>query len=405
MSKDQDKAVVVEGLYKSFMLPHERDAGIKQAAINVFRRSGSIEKQRVLQDISFEINKGDFFGIIGRNGSGKSTLLKLLAGIYVPDKGKLTVNGSLMPFIELGVGFNPELTGRENVYLNGALLGFSHDEMDAMYDDIVEFAELDKFMDQKLKNYSSGMQVRLAFSIAIRAQSDILLLDEVLAVGDAIFQKKCYEYFKKLKKDKKTVIFVSHDTNALQEYCNKAILIERGKIVKAGKIDNVINEYIEILNKDQETTTIDKSEIGTTHIGKGSIKVQSIQTSNSEETTVLFTEKDSDIVIDTIYRAYEDVEEPIYGITISDSSGQRIFVGNNMWSNKKMKPITKDQSVSVRWIIPNIFATDTFSITPAVAAAGGSVMLDSVENMAKFKIRKRQISNTVTNLNYKMEVF
>lgn len=196
-------AVVVSHLYKSFRLPHEQHNGFKQYLLNMHKKRGNnlsgYEAHHVLRDITFEIHKGDFFGIVGRNGSGKSTLLKLLAGIYLADKGSVSVHGSISPFIELGVGFNPELTGRENVYLNGALLGFSHTEMDAMYDDIVQFAELEKFMDQKLKNYSSGMQVRLAFSIAIRARGDMLLIDEVLAVGDSAFQKKCFE-------DRKSVV-------------------------------------------------------------------------------------------------------------------------------------------------------------------------------------------------------
>src|SRR4029078_11754340 len=173
--------VTVDTVHKSFRLHHERHTGLKQLLVNFYKRR-SFEKQHVLKGVSFEIKKGEFFGIVGRHGSGKSTLLKLLAGIYVPDRGDVTVRGRLTPFIELGVGFNPELTGRENIYLNGALLGFNHKEMAAMYDTIVDVAELHKFMDQKLKNYSSGMQVRLAFSIAIRAKSDILLLDEVFAV-------------------------------------------------------------------------------------------------------------------------------------------------------------------------------------------------------------------------------
>lgn len=184
-----EPAVIIKDLYKSFKLPHEQHSGIKQAVVNIAKGKKGYETQRVLEDVSFEIKKGEFFGIVGRNGSGKSTLLKLLAGIYSPDKGLVQVNGSLTPFIELGVGFNPELTGRENVYLNGALLGFGRKEMDEMYEEIVSFAEIEKFMDQKLKNYSSGMQVRLAFSIAIQAKSDILVLDEVLAVGDEAFQK------------------------------------------------------------------------------------------------------------------------------------------------------------------------------------------------------------------------
>src|SRR5665811_1525893 len=191
---NQEPAIIVKDLYKSFKLPNEQYSGVKQLLLNIFKRKRGYEVQHVLDNLSFEIKKGEFFGIVGRNGSGKSTLLKILAGIYVPDKGLVQINGSLTPFIELGVGFNPELTGRENVFLNGALLGFSHSEIDAMYDDIVDFAEIEKFMDQKLKNYSSGMQVRLAFSIAIRAKSDILVLDEVLAVGDAAFQQKCNTY-------------------------------------------------------------------------------------------------------------------------------------------------------------------------------------------------------------------
>ena len=192
-----NNAILVENVSKSFKLPKDNHNGIKQLLINTItgRRKKGYEKQRVLKNVSFEIQKGEFYGIVGRNGSGKSTLLKLLAQIYTPEKGSVKVNGSLTPFIELGVGFNPELTGRENVYLNGALLGFSKSEVEAMYEDIVSFAELSRFMDQKLKNYSSGMQVRLAFSIAIRAKSDILLLDEVLAVGDEAFQQKCFEYF------------------------------------------------------------------------------------------------------------------------------------------------------------------------------------------------------------------
>ena len=193
VKKDEDTRPVVlsvEHVSKSFRLPTEQASGLKQAFINWTKGIKGYTEQTVLKDINFEVRQGDFFGIVGRNGSGKSTLLKIISGIYVPEHGRVTINGKLVPFIELGVGFNPELTGRENVYLNGALLGFTNAEIDAMYDDIVEFAELGDFMDQKLKNYSSGMQVRLAFSVAIKAQGDILVLDEVLAVGDEAFQAK-----------------------------------------------------------------------------------------------------------------------------------------------------------------------------------------------------------------------
>jgi ABC-2 type transport system ATP-binding protein len=235
--------IIVENVSKDFRLPHEKYHSLKSKIVNIFRSEKGYELQHALKNISFEINKGEFFGIVGRNGSGKSTLLKLLAGIYQPSDGSIKTSGKLVPFIELGVGFNPELTGRENVYLNGALLGFDHKQIDDLYKDIVEFAELEKFMDQKLKNYSSGMQVRLAFSMAVRAKADILLIDEVLAVGDTDFQHKCFEYFKKLKKEKITVVFVSHDMTAVREYCDRAILIEDSKLQTEGSPNEIAERY------------------------------------------------------------------------------------------------------------------------------------------------------------------
>lgn len=242
---DGDIAIAVRDLQKGFRLPIERAFGLKQALFNRLRGIKGYTEQKVLRGLSFEIKKGEFVGIVGRNGSGKSTLLKTLAGIYYPEKGEIMIDGNLVPFIELGVGFNPELTGRENVYLNGAMLGFSNEEMDKMYKDIWKFAELEDFQDQKLKNYSSGMQVRLAFSIAIRAKGDILLLDEVLAVGDAAFQKKCQEYFESLHGNQ-TVILVTHSMQNIRDYCDRAILIEKGQVKLDGKPDEVADAYMKL---------------------------------------------------------------------------------------------------------------------------------------------------------------
>lgn len=236
-------AVKVDHVSKFFKLPTEASQSLRTTMVNRFKGIKGYKEQHVLKDISFEVEKGDFFGILGRNGSGKSTLLKIISQIYVPEHGSVTVNGKLVSFIELGVGFNPELTGRENVYLNGALLGFSREEIDQMYDDIVDFAELREFMNQKLKNYSSGMQVRLAFSVAIKAQGDVLILDEVLAVGDEAFQRKCNDYFQERKKSGKTTILVTHDMNAVKKYCNKAVLIENGLVKALGDPNDVANQY------------------------------------------------------------------------------------------------------------------------------------------------------------------
>ena len=245
MSNKKEVAVAIKNIHKEFILPQHRNTTFKQTVVNIVKKNNKVT-QKVLDGVSFDINKGDFFGIVGRNGSGKSTLLKLIAGVYTPTTGHIEVNGGLTPFIELGVGFNPELSGRDNVYLNGALLGFNRKQMGAMYDDIVAFAELEPFMDQKLKNYSSGMQVRLAFSIAIKAESDILMFDEVLAVGDANFQEKCIKQFQKYKREGKTIILVTHAMATVAQFCNRVAILESGKLNFIGKPEDAIHRYNEL---------------------------------------------------------------------------------------------------------------------------------------------------------------
>lgn len=238
-------AIIVSKVSKDFLLPHLRRATLKSRFVGLFRPPQTLEVQHVLDEISFEVKKGEFFGIVGRNGSGKSTLMKIIAGIYAPTSGGVSVLGKLVPFIELGVGFHPELSGRENVYLNGALLGFSVREVDAMYDDIVSFAELKDSMDQKFKYYSSGMQVRIAFSLATRARADILLIDEVLAVGDAAFKQKCSAYFHELKRRGTTIVFVTHEMRLVREFCDRVILLEGGRITAEGDARKVAQKYME----------------------------------------------------------------------------------------------------------------------------------------------------------------
>lgn len=296
-----EKAIEIKEVYKTFRLPHEQHSGVKQLVLSVFNSNRGYEEQRVLNDISFDIKKGEFFGIVGRNGSGKSTLLKLLAGIYVPDKGLIKVNGSLTPFIELGVGFNPELTGRENVFLNGALLGFSRAEMESMYDEIVSFSELERFMDQKLKNYSSGMQVRLAFSIAIRANSDILILDEVLAVGDEAFQKKCTEYFMKIKNQNQTVVLVTHDMTNVERFCDRVLVLNDSKVVgvfdtqEGKRIYNQLNRSEEVSGTPgsiKRRWGTEKARIAEVRINDSTDKVPVVEQGKPLEISIKFEKKD-----------------------------------------------------------------------------------------------------------------
>lgn len=254
-------AISVQNVSKTFRTPHERLSSLKQNAVHLFSPKNYTEFKAV-NNVSFEVQKGEFFGIVGRNGCGKSTLLKMLAGIYVPSSGHIKINGNLSPFIELGVGFNPELTARENVFLNGSILGLTRKQVEEKFESIIQFAELEDFVDQKLKNYSSGMQVRLAFSIAIQAQADILLIDEVLAVGDASFQKKCFDVFRRLKAEGRTIVFVTHDMASVRDFCDRVLVMKDGSELalvgpdQAGDIYSQLNADNSLKQLDEEIETV-----------------------------------------------------------------------------------------------------------------------------------------------------
>ena len=238
-------AVAVDDVSKAFRIPHERVSTLKERALHPFRRS-SHEHFDALRGVSFAVEKGEFFGIVGRNGSGKSTLLKCMAGIYRADSGAIYVNGRVSTFIELGVGFNPELAARDNVLINGVMLGLSPREARERFDRVIDFAELREFEELKLKNYSSGMQVRLAFSVMVQVDADILLIDEVLAVGDVSFQQKCFDVFNRLRDEGKTILFVTHDMSAVRRFCHRAVLLERGKVVQIGEPAEVAAAYVDL---------------------------------------------------------------------------------------------------------------------------------------------------------------
>lgn len=371
-------AISVDNVSKNFSLPHEKTSSIKSIFVNILRgkKNKTYEVQHALHDISFEIKKGEFVGIVGRNGSGKSTMLKMLAGIYQPSKGKITVNGKLVPFIELGVGFNGELTGRENVYLNGALLGFSKQEMDEQYDIIVEFAELEKFMDQKLKNYSSGMQVRLAFSLAIRAETEILLVDEVLAVGDANFQRKCYDYFRSLKKNNQTVIFVSHDMSAIREFCDRAILIENSYMLAQGSPDKISQQYLSLFmdNVDQKKSEVNK------RWGDRSVEIESVKAKLVDDA----------LLITQVLKINKDLDNPIAGFRIRNSAGQEITGTNTKIERNDLGPVKKGQKLELFWNVPNVFSDGTFFVDPAVIYADGVTVCDWWDEATSFTNKKNR---------------
>jgi ABC-2 type transport system ATP-binding protein len=387
---DSNHAIVAKHVAKTFRLPHERNSGLKQAIVTFHKRNRGFELQRALADISLDIRKGEFFGIVGRNGSGKSTLLKLLAGVYVPNSGTIQTNGTLTPFIELGVGFNPELTGRENVYLNGALLGFNHKQMEDMYEDIVEFAELERFMDQKLKNYSSGMQVRLAFSIAIRAKSDILLIDEVLAVGDAAFQAKCFKYFRELKRKGTTVVFVSHDLPSLERFCDRGALIEGGEIVSEGDIRKVLKAYKRIVLKELEEPSAQSDSSVPGEAAPNTVatikNLRTVKDDGKPSTKFQFGERIS-VVFDIIFK--KPATNPVFGINIWQDGISRPLFATNTLIDRKDKATgdySPGEAVEFKVLLPPDMNDGEYRVDPAVVDATTTVTLGSVQRQHEFTI-------------------
>lgn len=374
-------AIEVTKVKKHFLLPHEKKDSIKRIFTGFFKsKNSSAEVHHALRNVSFKIKEGEFFGIVGRNGSGKSTLLKMLAGIYLPSSGSIKINGKLVPFIELGVGFNPELTGKENVYLNGALLGFSKKEIDARYDKIVEFAELERFMDQRLKNYSSGMQVRLAFSVAIMAEADILLIDEVLAVGDADFQRKCYDFFKSLKKSGKTIVFVTHDMGAVEEYCDRAILIDDGVITCEGTARDVASEYLKLFNKGSDEE-LDDGKHGK-RWGNGQIKV----------TDMSVDLRDKNIVIDVNLQAGKQaVDDYVFGYRFIDSEGRIIMGGSTLNAdNGRSLSIGAKQKQHLQFVMPNVLGSGTVVVGMTIRSMDGATIYDATDNYTSLKIARTE---------------
>lgn len=361
-------AIKVVGIHKSFRLPHEKNASIKSVIINPLRRRG-YENQQVLHGISFEVHEGDFFGIVGRNGSGKSTLLKLLAGIYSPDQGRIELSGRLTPFIELGVGFNPELTGRENVFLNGALLGFGRTAMEKLYDDIVAFAELERFMDQKLKNYSSGMQVRLAFSIATRISSPILLLDEVLAVGDVAFQRKCYNYFKDLKRQGKTVVLVTHDMDVVREFCDKGVLISNGRIAFEGTSQDLAREYAKLFDHEDQPTVVEGARWGDKKVLYSDVTLK---------------KQGDEYVLRVSLTAATSVAAPVLGFVIKNAEGKPVLGTNSAIKGHKLADLKPSETRSMTWRFPDIFSNGLHTVDVAITQKDGATVHDWWEGATTF---------------------
>jgi ABC-2 type transport system ATP-binding protein len=371
-------AVVVDGVNKSFRLPHERVHTLKERALHPFRRAGH-DALHALRDVSFVVERGEFFGIVGRNGSGKSTLLKCLAGIYATDRGAIYVNGRMSTFIELGVGFNPDLPARDNVMLNATMLGLSPREARRRYDTIIDFAELRDFTDLKLKNYSSGMMVRLAFSVMIQVDAEILLIDEVLAVGDASFQQKCFEEFERIKRSDTTVLFVTHDMGAVQRFCDRGMLLENGRVVEIGDPQPVGMRYLK-LNFSEEARAQEAGE----QVVEEQIEEPGRTGDRSAEVVTAWFEDDRGARAEVLEhgrgcafvlraRFNADVEDPVFGVSLQNSSEDTVFAASTQRTDPHLGRFKQGDEVTVRITFENWLAGDRYHATPAIARLGSGV--------------------------------
>ena len=384
----QPLVIVVDQVSKQFRLPHEGVHTLKERALHPLRRTG-YDSLHALRNVSFDVTKGEFFGIVGRNGSGKSTLLKCLAGIYRVDSGAIHVDGRMSTFIELGVGFNPDLPARDNVMINATMLGLSQREARRRFAGILDFAELHDFVDLKLKNYSSGMMVRLAFSVAIQVDAEILLIDEVLAVGDASFQQKCFDEFARFRKRGTTVLLVTHDMSSVDRFCDRALLLEHGHVAETGDTGRIGTRYLD-LNFSSQARTAEQNVAAEadTETGEQSARVLEPEPAEPVAEPTRFGDGRAEMLngwfedgdgrpTEVLHsgrpcafgfrvRFHDHVEDPVFGVSLHTPMGDHVLAANS----QKMTPagaFAPGEEVVVRVRFDNILAPGRYDASPAVA--------------------------------------
>jgi ABC-2 type transport system ATP-binding protein len=390
-------SVAAEQVWKTFRLPHDRPSTLKQRLLHP-RQSRAATELHALRDISFQVERGEFFGIIGRNGSGKSTMLMCLAGIYQPDRGSIAVTGRVSPFIELGVGFNQELTARDNVVVNAALLGVPRSEALARFPEIIQFAELEDFVDLKLKNYSSGMQVRLGFATAIQTEADIYLVDEVLAVGDAPFQEKCFETFRELKRSGRTVIYVTHDLSSVERFCDRVMLFERGRVVEIGDARSVIHTYRQI-NLEQEQRK--RGESTRTDAGRWGDRGAEILDAWFEDESGTRQEvlgQASKVTLKVRIRFRQGIERPVFGAILKNEQGDHVFVTNTMFDGIDTGVYSAGDEVVYRISLDMHVADGSYTVSPAVAYEDAAQFADWREDLIAVRVRADRYTSGIVDL-------
>lgn len=366
-------AVSVEGVFKHFRIYRGREDTLKGAFVRALRPRIRPHEFWALRDVSFSVAQGETFGIIGENGSGKSTMLKILCGILKPDEGRVQIQGRIAALLELGAGFHPDLTGRENIYLNASLLGFSKNQIEKRFDEIVEFAGIRDFIDTPIKHYSSGMQVRLGFAIAVNVDPDVLLIDEVLAVGDEAFQKKCKQRMDAFKAQGKTIVIVTHDLNTVEHWCSNALWLEKGKAEVCGTAPGVVGAYRDRIMARLETSTRRRAEApesGGKRWGDRRIEITEVQLLDEagKARMVFTTGKAMTIVIR--YKVQEPIDNPVFGFALMRADGLWCYGSNTRIEDIELSPLTQDGSIEI-CLDKTALLPDSYFVDVAVETVDG----------------------------------
>src|SRR5215218_5852052 len=353
-------AIEMHDVAKTFRLPHQRYSTLKERALHPLR-ARTFEELNAVRDVSLAIGEGEFFGIVGRNGSGKSTLLKCLAGIYRPDRGTIDVRGRLSPFIELGVGFNGELTARENVLINAVMLGLSRREAKARFDEIIAFAELEEFVDLPVKNYSSGMSVRLGFAVAVQVDADILLVDEVLAVGDAAFQAKCFQQFEQLKAARKTIVLVTHDMSAVERFCHRAMLIERGDVLEVGEPHRIARRYNELNFGGLVHAATEEGRYG----DHAAAEILDAWFEDDAGERIAEQAQGAPVTMCMQVTFHTAVDDPVFAFNVINEPRHTVFATSTAWRAEPTGQFDAGDRITVRVRFDNWLAPMRYTITPS----------------------------------------
>ncbi|MBI5309968.1 MAG: ABC transporter ATP-binding protein [Actinobacteria bacterium] len=396
---DQPVAISIRNVSKDFELPHERVSTLKQRVLRTGRYS--FETLNALSGVDFDIREGEFFGIVGRNGSGKSTLLKCIAGIYPVDEGEIRVAGKVASIIELGVGFNPELDARDNVLLNAQLLGLSAEQAEARFASVIEFAELEKFVDLKLKNYSSGMFVRLAFAVAIHVDADVLLVDEVLAVGDASFQHKCFREFERIKQKGTTVCFVTHDVTLVERFCTRAVLLDRGEIRSFGYPIDVARDYVQInlVDSSPAPASGDAGEPA----GDGAARVERLGYTDADGNPTTRSKQGERGVITAGIRFERDVYDPLIEFEIADADNHLVFFTSTVLDDVSTGDFKAGETAEFRLEFENLLEDGYYALTVRVKHRDGR-QCDASRPGPGFLVVGRVLAKGVVNVDHRLEL-